>query len=432
MVKINPLKYSFEITKIKEAKKIVTTLIDNTTIHGIQNVLRTKNLFLKIVWTLFILASICIGIYYIIDSSLDYLKYSTVTTIKVIDEKQAEFPTISVCLYPNLNISIVKTITRLRFDRIDELDINKYFEEFYDPIYGKCMRYNSGINNYNQTYAILNSTRSNNDYGLKIDMNIEIPEMFDLVEILVRIHNKSSPPFEMTSDGYWLATGRWNYFQVERVFSQHLGEPYSGCLKDINSFKRNKSIIDFINSSKRTYSQDDCYYLCSQVYALEESKCGCNSTLSNFDKDCLKHWYDTSENDTKYCVTNYLANFQKKLEYEKCSNFCPLECDSINYLIFLNTETTPYNGYISNMTKNDYSYFNIYSTFKEVHRNYFGVRVFYKDLSYTLISQEPKTEKNDFFINIANILSLVLGISFLSFVEILELFIEIYFIYCKK
>ena len=50
MVKINPLKYSFEITKIKEAKKIVTTLLDNTTIHGIQNVLRTKNLFLKIVW----------------------------------------------------------------------------------------------------------------------------------------------------------------------------------------------------------------------------------------------------------------------------------------------------------------------------------------------------------------------------------------------
>ena len=92
-----------------------------------------------------------------------------------------------------MNISIVKTITRLRFDRKDELDINKYFEEFYDPVYGKCIRYNSGINNYNQTYAILNSTRSKNDNGLKIDMNIEIPEIFDLVEILVRIHNKSSP-----------------------------------------------------------------------------------------------------------------------------------------------------------------------------------------------------------------------------------------------
>ena len=235
MVKINPLKYSFEITKIKEAKKIVTTLLDNTTIHGIQNVLRTKNLFLKIVWTLFILASICIGIYYIIDSSLDYLKYSTVTTIKVIDEKQAEFPTISVCLYPNLNISIVKTITRLRFDRIDELDINKYFEEFYDPVYGKCMRYNSGINNYNQSYELLKSTKSKNDNGLKIDMNIEVPKDYDFVSTLVSIHNVTSPLYEFNSGSFSISTGSWNYFRIERVLNQHLGEPYSGCLKDINS-----------------------------------------------------------------------------------------------------------------------------------------------------------------------------------------------------
>ncbi len=122
MVKINPLKYSFKIAKIKEAKKIVTTLLNYTTIHGIQNIIRTKNLFLKVVWTLFIFTSICIGIYYIIDSCLDYLKYSTVTTIQVIDEKQAEFPTISFCLKDfsesTVLLSKFELMRKLRFQRI--------------------------------------------------------------------------------------------------------------------------------------------------------------------------------------------------------------------------------------------------------------------------------------------------------------------------
>ena len=93
--------------------------------------------------------------------------------------------------------------------------------------------------------------------------------------------------------------GSWNYFQIERVFYQQLDEPYSNCLKDIQSFKKNKLIIDFIITSKRTYSQEDYFYLCSHLFALEESNCGCKSTLSDFDKDCLKQWYDTAENHFK-------------------------------------------------------------------------------------------------------------------------------------
>jgi len=83
------------------------------------------------------------------------------------------------------------------------------------------------------------------------------------------------------------------------------------------------------------------------------------------------------------------------------------------------------------MSKKSLSFFEKYNTYKEVSRNYIGIRMFYKDLKYILISQEPKTEKFDLAINIANILGLFLGISFLSFFEVFEILIEIFFIYYK-
>ncbi len=414
-------------TKANKIKKRLKELLLVTTVHGIQNTLRTERLLLKLMWTFFLISSTTLGSYYIIDSTFNYLKYNTVTTINVIDEKQAEFPTITFCTFPNVNISVDKTILRLRFDRIDDLDINKYFEEFHDPVYGKCMRYNSGINNYNQSYELLKSTKSKNNNGLKIDMNIEVPKDYDFVSTLVSIHNVTSPLYELNS-GSSISTGSWNYFQIERVFSQHLGEPYSNCLKDITSFKRNKKIIEIINSSKRTYSQDDCYYICARIHALEESNCGCNSTLSNFDKDCVIQWFEKPENDTKKCVTDYLSDFRKSQRYDKCSKFCPLECDSIIYTITSDMEAITGKGNISDNVRNYYPYFKNYNTYEDINKNYVGIRVFYKDLKYTLISQEPKTETFNFVSNIGGILGLFLGLSFLSFVEIIEIFFEIFFI----
>ena len=44
---------------------------------------------------------------------------------------------------------------------------------------------------YNQSYDVLISTKSKKENGLKIDFNLEVPENYDFVEILLCIHNKS-------------------------------------------------------------------------------------------------------------------------------------------------------------------------------------------------------------------------------------------------
>ena len=56
-------------------------------------------------------------------------------------------------------------------------------------------------------------------------------------------------------------------------------------------------------------------------------------------------------------------------------------------------------------------------------------RVFYDDLSYTKISQQPQISLNILISNIGGLLGLFLGVSFLTMVEILESFLEIIYVF---
>jgi hypothetical protein len=135
----NKTEYMKKWTKIK--KRISDQLLSSTA-HGLPNILRTKLLFIKLTWFTFIIVSACFGSYFIIDNILDYLKYNTITTISVIKEQQAEFPSISFCGHPNINTTLEETVMSVRYDNIYEKNFSKVFkaETFLNKcIHGKCI-----------------------------------------------------------------------------------------------------------------------------------------------------------------------------------------------------------------------------------------------------------------------------------------------------
>ena len=83
---------------------------------------------------------------------------------------------------------------------------------------------------------------------------------------------------------------------------------------------------------------------------------------------------------------------------EKCSKYCPLECTSSFFSI--STSTSPNYG----QTR---------------------MKIFYANLKYTSITQEPKMELIDLVSGIGGTLSLLIGLNFVTFFEIIELIIEI-------
>jgi hypothetical protein len=141
--------------KIKKIKKRAHELLEVSTAHGLPNIVRAKKRVIITMWIIVTFISTCAASYFVIDNIIDFLKYNTVTTLQEVYEQQPQFPTISICGNPPLNMSIDKLFLRVRFDRIDETNLSKIFEEFNDNVYGKCFRFNSGRNIYNETYDIL-------------------------------------------------------------------------------------------------------------------------------------------------------------------------------------------------------------------------------------------------------------------------------------
>jgi len=416
----NPCKSMLSRNKnFNDEKKRINELLKGSTAHGIPNIMKSNSLIIKIMWAVFFIASTVAGSYYTIDSILDYLRFNTVTTIQILDEEKSEFPTVSFCGFPKFNSSIERIVLSVKFQNEYKTNLSSVFEEFDDPVFSKCFRFNSREKN------LLHATTTGLSSNLRIQFDLEIAKDYDFTELLINIHNQSDPPYSMENGGYWLKTGSLNYFQVDREFVDKLPQPYNDCIKEVKDYKNNSTIIDQILKKSEKYSQINCFRLCSHLMALEESNCSCNSSLIDFEKYCIKHFF---QEDTQVfrCIATYLKNLtnEPRLYKKKCSKYCPLECDSMSLKISNYMVHMPEIGNISNQSKSAYHLDN-YSTYEQVSKHFIEIYVYFKDLRYIQISQEPKTETFTFISNIGGILGVFLGISFLSFIEILEIFFHL-------
>lgn len=150
---------------------------------------------------------------------------------------------------------------------------------------------------------------------------------------------------------------------------------------------------------------------------MEQSGCNC---VKNIDMpvEC-----EITLNETvKKCYNEFLRNFQKKDLLDICSDYCPLECDSISYSIELNSEKLPVSGLINN----SFSYMKLFKNYENVQKNFISIIAFYQpNLKYFHIKEKPSIETVDLVSQIGGTLGLFLGLSFLSLVEIIEFLIEL-------
>ena len=119
-----------------------------------------------------------------------------------------------------------------------------------------------------------------------------------------------------------------------------------------------------------------------------------------------------------------------KQNFDKiCSKECPLECDSVKYDLSISFTKLIVERVVS--LANELGGI-VNPKFKMLtekdSQDLVFVNVFYKDLDYTSISQLPKMDFFDLVSNIGGNLGLFIGVSFLSFAEIIEFIIEAVYI----
>lgn len=408
----------------KTTRKIEELLLQ-TSAHGLPRLLKTRHFVFKVIWTLVLINSSFWGSYFTLDILLNYLKYETNTIISIVNENRIEFPSISICAVPNFEASLRETILSVTFEQ-NGLNIEEYFDIFHDPIYNKCFRFNSGKNINGTSVPVLKSTQSGSIFGVTIEISIIPSDGYDYSAILVNFHNKSSPPFDLQHQGYWLNTGSSTSFRLDRVFYQNLDKPFSGCLKNVRDFTLNKTLVNLILGLNMTYSQQECFILCVYMKTLEESNCHCNSTILEFRGKCMQIWFNQNEkNEANECNYNYALDFITNRLRDGCLEYCPLECDSTELLISSQTVPFPESGLIKNKTRAYEIFPQEIESYEQIKRNYLRINANYNGLKYTVISQIAKTELFSCISSIGGIFSLFFGISLISFIEIFEIIFEV-------
>ncbi len=72
-------------------------IFQQSSAHGIPNIINNSNLVTKLIWLLSVLISTCALIWFTCNTILDYLEYPVVSSINTNYESLTEFPTITIC-----------------------------------------------------------------------------------------------------------------------------------------------------------------------------------------------------------------------------------------------------------------------------------------------------------------------------------------------
>ena len=396
----------------------VKNLFETSQLPGVANLIRSKNIFIKILWIIcYIILFAWCGIF-LYDTLTSYFEYEVVTNIDIIREEQAQFPTVSFCITPtNFSNEIPKLKNFLFSCEFDSNSCNwTDFETYTNDINEVCYRFNSGKDYYNKSVEIKQTSRSDSSTGLKVFLYLtefytEINGYKTPFKTNIFIQNHSTvfrrDHAYIIESGLQIPIGQ-TFISIERDFVQKLPKPYSGCVKqDTKEYVSN--LFQYFIKNSKTYKQKDCFDLC--VEEIMSQTCGCNEELGK-SSNCF-----TQENIFECVVIIYLRYRSKELKLpESCLVKCPIECDLVNYKIY-----QTYAGMFPDQFLANYNFSN------EFNKNGVYFSIYYSNLEYTLISQIPKTKTFDLVSNIGGTLGLFVGVSFISFVEIFEIVWEIFF-----
>jgi len=389
-------------SKVKSKKeKILEKSIEiglGSTSHGIPNIIKSDEKCLKIMWLVFFLLSSSVGIYTIIQSFNNYFSFDVVTSIKVIKEMPVEFPTITFYILRNNSIS--KSLN----DLISDCNFNTFSCNISKDIKINEDKFGFISYTFKSQLAYYGSSKSGLTIGVNL-ANISFDKTNPLDGLRIIIHNKTDDPkyyMGFSHNGFNIAPGLDYQISVKRIFSYKLGLPYNNCLKDVESIDSFDSDLYrfMIQSTNYSYGQTDCLSYCAAKLILNQFN------ITNK----IDRWENIVSENLKYgetAQTVYL-DMQRKGIYAICPD-CPEECDLIQYEI------------THSFTKLSTQY-ELFKNFSTENLVYFTI--FYESPQYTVIDQIAKMDVFDLISNIGGNLGLFIGISFLSFAELIELLVE--------
>ena len=393
------------IIKTKQ-KKILEKSIEialGSSSHGIPNMFRNDKTCLKLMWIMLFLMGTSMAIYTVVNSIFSYFNYDVVTSINVINEIPTEFPAITFFIQRNNKVKtpLNKLINHCKFNTFSCNITENYFKTNKDKY---------GFISY--TFMNRNSFLGGKYFALSLGLNLENitfdnSSIYDGIRLIVHNSTYDSNYYTGASpNGFNLETGFQYEISIKKIFTYKLGQPYNNCLKNVKSIDAFDSDLFryILKSTNYSYRQEDCfmYYVGRELYKYFNG----SNKIDRWENIVFE--YPSYSNYLNIIYQNIIKNKIDKI-YE---SECPLECDFIKYEI-----------------SHSFNKFLIQKETSSSDRVQFSV--YYEKTEHTVIDQIAQMTVFDLISNIGGNLGLFIGISFLSFAEIIELLVEIILIIYK-
>ena len=214
--------------------------------------------------------------------------------------------------------------------------------------------------------------------------------------------------------------------KIQNNYIEKLKKPYSECDKQTNELED----MTFLRvDDKKSYKQKFCL---QKAYRYEVYKiCKCASVVSDsYIPDTATLCITKSQTDCAQRVfdIDYLIRRFDGL-YDK---LCPLECNSLDYQLSGSSQYFPPYAYSKWLLRNNKfagsGLLNRSLRIEDISHNVARVNIFYPKLGYELITEIEAMTLINLLANTGGMLGLFMGMSFLSFVELIEIVSEIVFI----
>ncbi|RMZ96523.1 acid-sensing ion channel 5 [Brachionus plicatilis] len=469
-------------SKISNIKQIILENVETSTSHGIPNIFRSRNIILKILWTISVMGSFGYCVYCLSRNFRDFFEFKTNTQIKYERVNQIQFPAITFCnQYPfNINSnSYLIPIMKLGFSQMTSwvfqpdnilnysnlMEDAKYFlqnqtivfknelesiaftidflliscrfnqnecfksdfETFFSPKYGFCYKFNG-----NQSRGIRNIGMTGKKNGLSLELYVGEPTIeYDIGKtsgIELFIHNWSSIPVA-EAEGISLPGGLETNIAINQFFMKKQPRPYSNCIED--KYSQNSFSSHFYLETVRLYKQYEqkgCLNLC--YHKNIKKKCGCYDPDFFFAESNL---FCSFEEFTS-CILEYRKSMADSLENLACFEQCPEECDSVKYVYQTSQSNFPSPFYKKilmefdkalNESKRGY-------VFENLDKYVLAVNIYYDEIATTTIEETPAKTIEQLVAEIGGFLGLCIGISFLTLIEIFDAIIKILLLFFSK
>ena len=238
------------------------------------------------------------------------------------------------------------------------------------------------------------------------------------------ITNQTTLP--SSTEGISVAAGTMTNVQLAKKFSNRLPTPYSECRDDLKS----PSAFDSFFYKKTfesgyAYKQKDCLNLCVQDYLIRMCGCADSAYPSLYNVS-----YCSSVNGVK-CIFDKQKELYASHANDKFVDYCPLECSSQDFSVTVSASDFPSTELGSmfmgdQKTQDRLGFLSKPLSLENIKSGYLWLNVYYDETKYTLVEENPAQMPIDLMSSIGGTMGLYIGVSFLSFAEIVEaLFVTI-------